>query len=144
MDIRPQKETRPGPLPNKTMRREITSHVTVFCVMVVVVAAARPKDPFDVFMVLQNVRTFNHSHQSLFRHSVFFLAIITNMSDPPSSISPTNVLPVFTEEEQTLIAAVRANIGPRVSCTLEDMDCLRFLRARKCDVTLASTMVQNW
>ena len=64
------------------------------------------------------------------------------MSD--ASVIDNIILPVFTPEEQTLIAAVRAEIGHYISSVMEDMDCLRFLRARKSDVALASTMIKNW
>jgi hypothetical protein len=64
------------------------------------------------------------------------------MSDTASS-SPTP-LPIFTPEEEALIADVRAEVGAFISSAVEDMDCLRFLRARKSDVALASTMLKNW
>mmetsp|Transcript_27212 Transcript_27212/g.50861 ORF Transcript_27212/g.50861 Transcript_27212/m.50861 type:complete len:212 (+) Transcript_27212:75-710(+) len=64
------------------------------------------------------------------------------MSDPPSTTAIP--APILTEEEQSLIAALRSEVGGRISSALEDMDCLRFLRARKSDVSLASTMATNW
>jgi hypothetical protein len=63
------------------------------------------------------------------------------MSDPPTSESH---LPIFTAEEQELITALRGEVGERVSASLQDMSCLRFLRARKSNVELAATMAKNW
>lgn len=71
-------------------------------------------------------------------------ALKSSSSTDTAAVFGFGHLPVFTEEEKALIAAVRAKIGPRLSSAVDDMDCLRFLRARKEDVTLASTMVQNW
>lgn len=65
-----------------------------------------------------------------------------SLTDVSNDLSSS--LPVFTTEEKDLISSLRSAVGPLISSSVEDMDCLRFLRARKSNVALATTMLQNW
>jgi hypothetical protein len=48
------------------------------------------------------------------------------------------------EEQQAQVAALRDAVGIEVSSLLTDNDCMRFVRARKGDITKAATMASDW
>ena len=53
-------------------------------------------------------------------------------------------LPELSDEERALVEELRTVVGQKISSTMDDMDCMRFLRARKSNIDRASTMVKNW
>ena len=48
------------------------------------------------------------------------------------------------EEQQAQVAALRDAVGIEVSSLLTDNDCMRFVRARKGDITKAAAMASDW
>jgi hypothetical protein len=47
-------------------------------------------------------------------------------------------------ESQAQVAALRDAVGVEVSALLSDQDCMRFVRARKSDITKAAAMANDW